>query len=71
MNTTKKCLFCKEEILQDATICKHCSKKQPASFKTISKVILGIFIIGIIGAAFPPCTQASPDALSSCSERLT
>lgn len=52
MNTTKKCHFCKEDILQDATICKHCGKKQPRSLKTIGKVILGIFVIGIIGAAF-------------------
>lgn len=65
MNTTKKCRFCKEEILQDATVCKHCGKKQPASLKTVGKVILGIFLIGIIGAAFsdddkPPVAVQTP-----------
>lgn len=57
MNTTKKCHFCKEDILQDATICKHCGKKQPRSLKTIGKILLGIFAIGIIGAAFSDDNQ--------------
>lgn len=57
MNTTKKCHFCKEEILSDATICKHCGKKQPIILKAIGKTLLVIFAIGIIGAALSDDTE--------------
>jgi hypothetical protein len=53
MNTNKKCNFCKEEILKDATVCKHCGKKQPSIIvKRILKGFLILFVIGIIRSSF-------------------
>ena len=60
MNTNKPCLFCKEEILKDATICKHCGKKQTVSFiKRIGQFILFIFLLGVIVSAFSSSSDTS------------
>jgi hypothetical protein len=49
MNTIKKCRFCKEEILKDATICKHCNKKQTAGIGTrIGQFFIFIITMGIV-----------------------
>ena len=49
----KKCNFCKEEILKDATVCKHCGKKQPSIIvKRILQGFLILFVIGIIRSSF-------------------
>jgi hypothetical protein len=60
MNTTKPCRFCKEDILKDATICKHCGKKQTDGFfKTIGKGILILFAIGVVISMIPPSSKTS------------
>jgi hypothetical protein len=53
MNTTKPCRYCKEDILKDASVCKHCGKKQTAGFfKRVGQGILILFAIGIISTLF-------------------
>lgn len=69
MNTTKPCRYCKEDILKDASVCKHCGKKQSDGFfKTIGKVILALFVIGVVISIITPSskTPTTPQA----SERL-
>ena len=72
MNTTKPCRFCKEEILKDATVCKHCGKKQTAGFfKRVGQGILILFVIGIITTMISPSSKTpSTDITSKVSERL-
>ena len=41
----KKCQFCVEEIQDDATICKHCEKKQNGRDMNKHVTILGILFI--------------------------
>ena len=41
----KKCQFCVEEIQDDATICKHCGKKQNGRDMNKHVTILGILFI--------------------------
>lgn len=47
MKVTKKCKYCKTEIDKKAKICPNCNKKQNSSLKFI---IIGIVILGILGA---------------------
>lgn len=70
MNTTKQCRFCKEEILKDATVCKHCNKKQTVGIGTrIGQFFLFIIAIGVISSfmssgksdtATTPTAQTTP-----------
>lgn len=72
MNTTKQCAFCKEDILNEAIICKHCSKKQPQAVSGLSKKlfigILAMMGIGILISSISPdqdtqqATNTSPKA---------
>ncbi len=43
MNTTKLCRYCKEDILSDASLCKHCGKKQPSKYA--GKIWAGIIVL--------------------------
>lgn len=45
----KKCKYCQTEIDEKAKICPNCKKKQGPSI--IKWIIIGIVVIGIIGAA--------------------
>ncbi|MFA6608455.1 MAG: hypothetical protein WCT07_00905 [Candidatus Paceibacterota bacterium] len=66
MNTNKKCNFCKEEILNDATVCKHCGKKQPSVIKKrIYQSILILFVIGIIRSSFSDGSSTSQPVVES------
>ena len=70
MSTTKQCRFCKEEILKDAVICKHCNKKQAVGIGTrIGQFFLFIIAIGVISSfmssgksdtATTPTAQTTP-----------
>lgn len=71
MNTTKKCHFCKEDILQDATLCKHCGKKQPRVIsKRVWQVLGVLFFIGALGAAFDDSPSSTSSTSSSPSQAV-
>ena len=65
MNTTKQCAFCKEDILNDATVCKHCSKKQPPVVSKLTKRLFqGILVmigIGIFISIISPDQEIASD----------
>lgn len=46
----KKCKHCKQEIDDKAKVCHHCGKKQRSVGKIILFVILGFFVVGILGS---------------------
>jgi hypothetical protein len=62
MNTTTQCKYCKEDILAEASICKHCGKKQPK--KTSKRLLVGlgaIFVLLVaIGSSSSPSTPSTP-----------
>jgi len=52
----KKCIHCKEDILSDAKVCKHCGKAQPSKAAVFIVLIflVFIFIVSIIGSFSAP-----------------
>ncbi len=45
---TVKCKHCKEEIKKDASVCKHCGKRNWLTLWTVFGVMLVIFIIYVL-----------------------
>ncbi len=50
MSKIKLCKYCKTELPSKGNICPQCEKKQ--GMNTISKVIIALFVIGVIGSTF-------------------
>lgn len=46
---TKKCIACKEEILQDALKCKHCQQIQTKAANLHNKPAFNYLLIGLLG----------------------
>jgi hypothetical protein len=55
MNTTKQCRFCKEDILKEAVVCKHCGKKQTVGVGTrIGQFFIFLIVLGVISSFIIP-----------------
>lgn len=63
----KKCIHCKEDILSDAKICKHCGKAQPSKASAIIMACVSIFIayIMITSVIGGPNTQTNDRKINS------
>ena len=47
--TTKRCCFCAEEILQAATVCKHCGKSQKRKASTGNTAVAVLALVVFFG----------------------
>lgn len=73
-STTKKCKYCKEEILKDAKVCKHCGKNQPVevSKKAVLIICALVFlpvIIAGLGSGGSMTSQPDNSNVTSSSDR--
>lgn len=73
-STTKKCKYCKEEILKDAKVCKHCGKKQPVevNMKVLLIVLAVIFLPAIFsgfGSDSGATSQPTSPSVNDSSDR--
>ncbi len=72
MSTTKQCRFCKEEILKDAVVCKHCNKSQAVGAGTrIGQFFLFLIVMGfVISFIAPSSDKGTQTATPQASEFL-
>jgi len=73
VSSNKKCYYCKEEILADAKVCKHCGKKQPTQITKKGVLIVGLIVLfivtlGSIGSS-TDLTQSTQTTQNSVSDR--
>lgn len=70
-STTKKCKFCKEEILKDANVCKHCGKTIPREYGN-KALLIGLLIIflPVIISSFSPSSSSETATATPQMEHL-
>ena len=63
MSKVKDCPACGKEVAKSAKVCPHCGKKLKTGL--FVKILLGLIVIGVLGAIFGPSKEEKAQQLSA------
>jgi len=69
MSKVKECPACGKEVAKSAKVCPHCGKKLKTGL--FVKLLLGLIVLGVLGAIFGPTTEEKAHQLSATLDSIS
>ena len=69
MSKVKECPACGKEVAKSAKVCPHCGKKLKTGL--FVKLLLGLIVLGVLGAIFGPTTEEKAQQLSATLDSIS